>query len=803
VTSALAPYRVVDMTTEPGWFCGKLLADLGADVIKVEPPGGDPGRLRGPHAGGVPDPERSLRWWFQNRGKRSVVLDLATPAGRESLTALVSSADVVLESSPPGSLAQLGIGYEQLGHHRLVWTSITPFGSDGPRADWLGPDIVLAAMGGFMWLTGDPDRAPVRVSAPQYDLHASAEAACATTIALYHAAETGVGQHVDVAALTCVIRSLLATPGYPPVEDRDPVRTGNASLAGFPHIFTCRDGHIVLILGGGAGARRLLRVASEHVSVPASIAEFDWEGTNLLEFIRTEDGKRLYGHIREVLSEFFACRTKSELYEEALRKGHLMAPVNTVADVRADSQLESRGYFRAVDGVVQPGPWAKLSATPILAGARAPRVGEHTDEVVTAVRSLPAPRGSFRSSPFEGLKVLDMSWVGVGPMTARYLADYGGTVLRLESTKRPDVLRALPPFPGRKAGLNRSQFFADFNASKLGVGVDMTNPLGLQVALRLVEWADVLIESFTPKTMSAWGMGYESLRSFNPSLVMLSTCMQGQTGPRAHYRGFGQLISALSGFYEMCGWPDREPTPVGPYTDTVCQRFAATALIAALDHRARTGEGQHIDLSQYEAGLQFLGTELLDYEVNGRIAKRAGNSSPDACPHGAYPCAGDDRWVAIAVESDEQWQTLRSVMGSPGWAFDTSLENLAGRKAQEIAINDHVCAWTRERSASQVVELLQPRVPAGVVQKMSELHTDPQVVHRGYFVELDHIEIGRAPYEGLQATLSRTPGRLSKPAPCLGEDTWTVLHDMLGMSEDEISDLIAAEAVEITGGEGG
>lgn len=405
---------------------------------------------------------------------------------------------------------------------------------------------------------------------------------------------------------------------------------------------------------------------------------------------------------------------------------------------------------------------------------------------------------------FDGLKVWDMSWVGVGPLTARYLADYGATVVRLDTSSRPDVLRVTPPFRDGQPGLNRSHFYADYNASKLGIGLDLEHPLGRDVALRLVDWCDVLLESFTPKTMAAWGMSYAELRERNPSMVMLSTCMQGQTGPRRDYRGFGNLMAALAGFYELCGHADRDPVPVyGAYTDFICQRFAATAVIAALDHRRRTGEGQHIDLSQFEAAVQLLGPELLDVELTGRVATRDGNRSPWACPHGVYPTRpvrGHEGWVAIAVETDAQWAALRAAMGDPAWAAAPERQTLLGRKADEEAIDGHLAAWTAGWDQGELVATLQPAVPAGEVHDQTGLHLDPQVAHRGYFVTLDHTEIGEVPYDGLQAQLSRTPGRLRKPAPCVGEDTYTVLEDILGMDADEIGDLLAAEAVEITGG---
>ncbi len=405
---------------------------------------------------------------------------------------------------------------------------------------------------------------------------------------------------------------------------------------------------------------------------------------------------------------------------------------------------------------------------------------------------------------FEGLKVWDMSWVGVGPLTARYLADYGATVVRLDSSTRPDVLRLTPPFRDGVPGINNSHFYADYNASKLGIGLDLGNPLGREVALRLVDWCDVLLESFTPKTMAAWGMSYAELQPRNPGMVMLSTCMQGQTGPRRDYRGFGNLMAALSGFYEICGYSDRDPVPVyGAYTDFICQRFATTAVVAALDHRRRTGEGQHIDLSQYEAAVQLLGPELLDYELTGRVATRRGNSADAACPHGVYPTRPvreHEGWIAIACETDGHWRALCRAMGDPDWTNDPRWSTFVGRKAAEDELDGRLAEWTSQWEQDALFAALAPAVPAGMVPDQTGLPLDAQVRHRGYYVTLEHTEMGTVPYDGLQAHLSRTPGRLTKAAPCVGEDSYTVLADLLGMDEDEIADLLAAEAVEITGG---
>ena len=267
----------------------------------------------------------------------------------------------------------------------------------------------------------------------------------------------------------------------------------------------------------------------------------------------------------------------------------------------------------------------------------------------------------------EGVHILDFAWVGVGPITTKYFADNGADVIRVESAARLDVLRIGPPWKDAMPGINRSQFFASFNTSKKGITLDLSKPKARELAKRLVPWADIIVESFTPKAMRNWGLDYENLRELRPDLIMLSTCMQGQTGPNALYPGFGQLMAALSGFYYISGYGQGSCTPpYGAYTDFIAPRFSAFTLLAALDYRRRTGKGQYIDMAQYECAMQNLAPALIDYNATGRVLGPRGNASARYAPHGAYRCAdedGNERWIAIAVAGDEQWRAMLSVSG--------------------------------------------------------------------------------------------------------------------------------------------
>jgi benzylsuccinate CoA-transferase BbsF subunit len=402
-----------------------------------------------------------------------------------------------------------------------------------------------------------------------------------------------------------------------------------------------------------------------------------------------------------------------------------------------------------------------------------------------------------RTGVFEGVKIADFAWIGVGPITVKYLADHGATVVHVESSTRPDALRLGRPFKNDTPGIDNSQFFANFNSSKYSLSLNLSRPEARETARRLVQWADIVAESYTPKAMRNWGLDYESLRKIKPNLIMFSTCQQGQTGPYSLFAGAGNTGAAMAGFYSVTGWPDRGPNYVyGAYTDFISPRFAAAALVAALDYRDRTGKGQYIDQSQIEAGVQFNAPAVLEYTVNGRVIGRGGNRSPDHAPHGAYPCRGEDRWVAIAVETDDDWRALRRAMGDPEWARQATYDSLAGRKAAEDELDRRLGEWTTTRTPEEVQDLLQAHgVAAGVVATTEDLFNDPQLQHRGHYRRLDHTSMGRVAYDGPSFRLSDSPDT-QFAAPCLGEHNELVLKEFLGMTDEEVAALEATGALQ-------
>ncbi len=401
------------------------------------------------------------------------------------------------------------------------------------------------------------------------------------------------------------------------------------------------------------------------------------------------------------------------------------------------------------------------------------------------------------ASALKDVKILDFMWVMAGPAATRMLADYGATVVRVESPNRADIARTLQPFRHNRPDPEGSALFGNCNAGKYGITLDLGNPAAREVIVDLVRWADVVCESFSPKAMRAWGLGYDALSKVNPNIIMISTCLMGQTGPLSSFAGFGNLAAAISGFHNLTGWPDRPPAgPFGAYTDYVAPRFTAAAILAALEYRRRTGKGQYIDQSQSESSLHFLTPALLDYTANGRSQVRNGNRDPQFAPHGVYPAKGEDRWIAIVCKADERFRTLSRLMGSPELADDPRFATLAARLENAERLDTIISQWTRTVDELEIERRLQAEsIPAHAVANSREYWKDPQVVYRGHFVELPHPHQGTTFVEGPRAKLSRTPGEVKRAAPMLGQDNQHVLEEILGYDEGRIAELAASGAL--------
>jgi crotonobetainyl-CoA:carnitine CoA-transferase CaiB-like acyl-CoA transferase len=761
----LSAYRVVDLTDHRGLMAGFILAALGAEVIAVEPPEGNPARWR----------DDGLAWWAFGRGKASVVCD-----SRDELLALVRGADVLIETEPAFTAEELA----EL-NPALVHVVISAFGTDGPKADWAASDLTIVASGCALALTGDSDRAPVRTAVPQAWLHAGAEAAGGALLALVERSCSGLGQRVDVSAQQAVMQA--GIPGVLMVPNDNPAlgRAAGGILYGPVHlqfVYPALDGYvsITFLFGDTVGpfTRRLMEWVCEEGHCDPEMRDWDWEAF-ALRIITTDQGPAELEAAKEAITRLTSSKTKAELFTEAQRRRLLLAPVTTPAELVADDHLRAREYWEVVDGRTCPGPFVKSSECLIPTLPAPPEVGRDTHRLLPArprtpeLPASPAPAGL----PLAGVNIVDLSWVYAGPLMTRVLADFGATVVKIEGPARPDAARGGGGGVRGDLGPESSVQYAHFNCGKLGLALDLNNAEGRDVLHDLVRWGDVLVESYTPGVMAAWGLDYESLRRVNPELVMMSTSLMGQTGPLSTFAGFGNLAAAIAGFYELTGWPDRSPAgPFLAYTDYVAPRFSLAALLAALDWRRRSGRGQHLDFSQAEAAIHFLAPAILDHTVNGVHPTRMGNRDRYLHPHGVYPCAGDDRWVAIAGETDEQRRALAAEIGG--------------------LTDDKISAWTATRDIAEVEKTLQARgVPVHGVQNSAECWADPQLQHRRHFLTVAHPVHDSCVVEGPRVALSRTPGVVWRTGPTLGEHNDLVLRQLLGYDDERIAQLAIAGAL--------
>ena len=410
-----------------------------------------------------------------------------------------------------------------------------------------------------------------------------------------------------------------------------------------------------------------------------------------------------------------------------------------------------------------------------------------------------------QGQPLSGIKVADFSWFGAGPICAENLATFGATVVRVESEAHIDGLRGVAPFPPGKTGYNVSGYFNNYNAGKLDLTLNLGTARGKQLAEKLIAWADIFITNFTPRIIERWGLLYDELVKLHPDIIAVYQPMQGYDGPHKDFMGFGAVLSPITGYNELCGFPNRPPMGLGTnYPDYVINPgHTLVAILAALRHRRKTGRGQRIELAQLESSVAPLAPALMDFTVNGRVQTRAGNRLPHAAPHGAFRCKDnewdgqpEDRWCAIAVFDDAQWRALVEAMGSPAWADDARFASLPGRKQHEDEIEAKVTEWTREHAAEDVMALLQASgVPAGVVANARDMLQDEHLKARGYYVYLDHPEAGRTAYDGPPFRLSKTPGALRSPAPLLGQHNELVCKEILGMTDDEIAEALIEQAL--------
>jgi crotonobetainyl-CoA:carnitine CoA-transferase CaiB-like acyl-CoA transferase len=776
----LAGLRIVDMADEKGALCGRFLADLGADVIRVEPPGGARSRRLPPFHGAT-----SLFFAVRNANKRGVTLDLETPAGRERLLSLLESADVWIETTPPGTLAVLGLGPGDAfaRNARLVITSITDFGQSGDYRDWEANDSIHVAMSGILSRSGLAGRDPLHPPPGMASETTAIQAAWATLLAYWNRIETGQGDHVDFSILEAAMQVMDPAYGTASVSRASAFPSTRARPeAGLYPIFPCADGEVrVVVL-----APRQWRAMRAWLGEPEAFQDERFDAIPA----RLEAAEQLHAFY----AELFAGMTKDAIAAEGQARGVPVAPVLSVSDVLASQHFASRGAF--VDAEVAPGVHGRLPSGFLeIDGARvgfrhrAPELGEHDEDLARAPGERPAwpPAGSSTANgaaltrPLAGLRVVDFGIIVIGNEIGRLLGDQGADVIKIENRAFPDAARV-----GYGGAMSHS--FVAGSRNKRSFGVNLRTPEGVALLKRLVSEADVVLENFKPGTLEKLGLGYDALRAANPDVVMLSTNALGSTGPWSRWLGYGPIVRCVSGITSLWRYPDDElafgePTTI--YPDHYGARVCASAVLAALIRRRRTGRGAYVEAAQAEMILN----QLADIFLATSLGEPHGDSG------GVYPCAGDDEWCVITVRDDDQWLALRRAMGDPEWAagFRTVTDRIANRGHLDRRLAD----WTRTLPPRELMRRLQAAgVPAAMMLRPGDHEQDPHLVSRGVHRELHQPGLGVVRLEDGPFRSRAIPPVRVTPAPQHGEHTREICAGVLGLSHPEIDALFAAGVLE-------
>ncbi len=847
----LTGMRVIELADEQAEYCGLILTGLGADVIKIEPHGGSFSRRIGPFYEDREDPERSLFFWQYNRGKRSMMLDLQQPGDRDRLRALAASADVVLDSTPKGELDGLGLGLEGLrqSHPELIVARMSPFGDEGPWSDFKGSDLIHLALGGVVMNCGyDPapdgtyDLPPV---APQmwHAYHVAGEQLAMSIIAaLLYRWRTGQGQKLSCAiheaVSKCTEVDLMSWVMRRAPVLRKTCRHARETVAPFPSIAHTKDGRWVMAnLGTHPGDVARLTALLDNHGMQAGLSEDVAAAPQGGRFIPVTGPDKAQGqgpHPMEAVQRFVRSFTYENIpWREAQETGMLWAPLRKPHENALDPHWLARNSCADIEHPelgrsfrYATSKWLS-TATVWSVGRRAPLLNEDADTVteppqrpspvMSATPTIATGEGlSPRGKPFplNGIRILDFTWFLASAGGTRFLSAFGAESIKVELKSHPDTrMAAMAPVGGRAAreqataplpAVNDADMGGQFNnknPGKRGISLNVRHLKGLEIAKRLVAMSDIVAEGFSPGVLDSWGLGYDVLRSIKPDIIYAQQSGMGAQGTYGRFRTVGPIANSFSGLSEMSGFP--EPAmPAGwgySYLDWMGAYSFSLAMLSALYHRERTGEGQWIDASQSEVGLFINGTTILDWSANGRIWTRYGNRSPykPAAPHGIYPCAREDRWIAIACFNEAEWQALGTVAGQPGWASDTRFATLAGRLAHQDALDAAVREWTRSQDAYDAMHRLQQAgVPAGVCQTAGDrCDHDPQLASLEWLTEVTGTKIGRWPIAEVPVKMSESPayigGRIDRGAPCYGEDNHYVYGELLGMSSKEIEDLAA------------
>jgi len=765
-----------------GAYASKLLSDLGAQVVLVEGPSGHPLRSRPPLGDGKP---YGVIWAHLAGGKQSLQPENADDA-RALLASLLDRADILLTDGNSPYQDALPRGLPK----HLIEVNLSPFGRSGPYADWRGSDIATWAMGGYMYFTGEKTREPLSLPGSQSQMHSGSHAAFAALAALYEKRRSGSGQQIEVtdleAALSAhawLISSWSATGQLLDRDTHDLVR--------------CNDGWVFL----------MDRVPNPNIFLVIERPEL------MAEDIAT-DLRRWAEHVPEIQRMFEAWAVNESAVEVAAKCQSLRVACTAVLDAEklyADDHTHERGYWETGDDVWPDGPGGeplrfpgqpfRFSASPSARGGSAPLLGAHTDEIRDAIAGSDGqepPRGAARGiPPLRGLKVVEVTANWAGPIAGRPLGDLGADVIKVEWAARP-ATRALywpgPDMDMQGQGYNRAMYFNLLNRNKRDLVLDLSRDRGKELFKELIRDADVLIENNSARVMPNLGLGWDDLKAVNPRLIMVSMSGFGATGPAKDWVAYGSNIEATCGLTAVTGYEAegaRYRTTLF-YADPVAGIHGAIAIMAALEHRRKTGEGQWVDLSLNEGGTSFCFESLLTYQATGAVPPPMANRDVRFAPQGAYPAIGVDKWVAISVQNNDDWPKLCAVIGRDDLARDLDLANLSGRQRRHDELDAAIREWTETLEQYQVARALQDvGVSAAPVLANWQMLPEPHLHARGFFVDIEHPVVGVYPHASWPWRFSRTPAAVTKAAPLFSQHTREVLAGM-GLDRERIEDLYSA-----------
>jgi crotonobetainyl-CoA:carnitine CoA-transferase CaiB-like acyl-CoA transferase len=776
--------RVIDLSTEiAGPYCSKLLADAGAEVVKVEEPGGDPLRRWSASHQDLPRGTDGALFRFLNQNKRGIELDLASEGGRRALLDLAATADLVIESFGAGGLAQRGLSFDQLGARQpgISLLSISPFGLTGPCAARPATEWTLQAAIGSTAYRGLPERGPVAAGGRIGEWIAGTYAAVGAIAAWRSARQTGRGQHVDLSMLECEVLSLTVYHDL------------NSQFAGgllpqaieTPSIEPAKDGWIGFCTITGQQWKDFCAMI---------------EAPELAKDERFFDATQRMQHLGLIHGTIHRW-TRSHSVDEAIELASLLRiPCNPIGNgetlPRIDHFAERGVYVRSPHGFLQPRVPYQIHGVEQRAFGAAPKLGEHTEAVLAEaarVRPSTGPSAGTRRPqsplPFAGLRVLDLTAFWAGPVAVATLADLGADVIKVESIQRPDGMR----FAGaaRKEPLwEWCPIYHGANTGKRAVTLRLDSERGAALVKRLIAKADIVIENFSARVLDHFGLGWETVRALNPRALLVRMPAFGLGGPWRDRPGFAMNIEQVSGLAWMTGYADM-PLVVRGACDPVGGMHAIFALSAALEARDRSGHGYLVEVPLIEPALNLAAEQVIEHSAYGVLLSREGNRGPVGAPQGLYACREPGSWLALSVTNDAQWRALVSVLGNPAWAGDPALARADGRRRAHDRIDEELKRWCSECERDAAVAALSAAgIPTEAAINAHQLHPNPQLEHRGFFQWIDHPVTGRTRYPGLPMRFSGLPRALHRsPAPLLGQHNDEILRGELGLSDAEITEL--------------